>query len=89
MRRIAKPSKLGRSIMIVLAFGYLVSPVAFSLLLFKQLDAGAFPPEADSIGIPIAGFVFLWLIGWLVIGVIAFAHSVWKNARRDKEKVVG
>lgn len=75
--------------MMVLAFGYFVSPVAFSLLLIQQLQAGAFPPEADSIAIPIAGYIFLWLIGWLVIGAIAFAYSVWKSAGRNNKEVQG
>jgi hypothetical protein len=41
---------------------YLVSPIFFSAWMFKLLAEGAFPPNADSIGIPIAGFIMLWVV---------------------------
>jgi hypothetical protein len=42
-------------------FVYLTLPVIFTLFMFDLLHSGAFPPEADSIGIPIFGFVIFWL----------------------------
>jgi len=41
---------------------YLLSPIIFGLWLFACLENGCFPSEADSIGIPFAGFLVLWVI---------------------------
>jgi hypothetical protein len=41
---------------------YVASPVVFYLFLNNALESGAFPPESDSIGLPLAGFMVLWLI---------------------------
>lgn len=43
---------------------YTFSPILFAAFMFKLLNEGAFPTNADSIGLPIAGFVFLWLLLW-------------------------
>ena len=67
-------------ILIVLATGYIVSPAVFWLWLSYQLDAGAFPVNADSIGIPMAGFLFLWFVGWVLMIVISIALAIYRQA---------
>ncbi len=50
------------SLIMLAALGYILAPILFAALMFTLLDVGAFPPNADSIGIPIAGFTLLWLL---------------------------
>jgi len=57
-------------------FAYLSLPFVFWTWLLHELEAGSFPPEADSIGIPMAGFLFLWFVGLFVCsGVIYLARQ--------------
>ena len=52
-----------RLALIMLSFvAYLLSPIAYGLWLRVCLENGCFPSEADSIGIPFAGFLVLWVI---------------------------
>jgi hypothetical protein len=61
----------GKKVLSLLLIGFYVG----NLLIvwrayFQQLAMGEFPPEADSIGIPMAGYFLLWLVG---IPVLALA----------------
>ena len=40
---------------------YLLLPLLFGILMYVLLINDAFPPEADAIMIPIAGFVVMWI----------------------------
>lgn len=54
-----------RLALIMLAFVfYLLSPWLFWAYLEHELANGAFPVEADSIGIPYAGFVLVWILAF-------------------------
>ena len=64
---------------------YLVSPVAFWLLLKSEWDSGAFPPEADSVGIPMSGFLFLWFIGLVFIPLGAIASIFGRRIIRARK----
>jgi hypothetical protein len=46
----------------LLAVAYWLVPVAFAVWLYYELQSGALPPETDAIGIPIAGFTFVWFV---------------------------
>ena len=59
-------------------FTYLLSPIAFWVFLLYELDAAGFPPEADSIGIPMGGFLILWGFGWLVFIAGGVLTLVWR-----------
>ena len=41
---------------------YLTLPIQFGAVLYVALILGAFPPESDSIAIPFAAFVLLWIV---------------------------
>jgi hypothetical protein len=55
------------SLIMVAFLLYLFSPVANWLWLLHELESGAYPVEADSIGIPLAGFILLWFVGLVMI----------------------
>ncbi len=42
---------------------YLLSPILIGVWLYVSLVSGCFPVDADSIGLPFAGFVLIWIIG--------------------------
>lgn len=65
-----------RLTIILLGALYTVSPVLYWFWLVHELNSGAFPPEADSIGIPMAGFLLLWVIGWFLIVFGALASTI-------------
>lgn len=74
--------------MIMAAFiAYIFSPIVFWFLLDYELASGAFPTDADSIGIPMAGFLVLWLSGLVIILIGAFSITVGqrilKKSKRD------
>ncbi len=50
-------------IIMVTVILYLMSPIAFGFWLFACSDAGCFPVQSDSIGIPLAGYLFAWIVG--------------------------
>ena len=56
-------------IVVTLIVGYLYLPVGYWLWLKKELERGAFPVNADTIMIPMMGFLFCWMV--TPIGVIA------------------
>jgi hypothetical protein len=45
-------------------FLYIISPCVFAAWMFNELSNGAFPAQSDSIAIPIAGFVVIWIIAF-------------------------
>lgn len=56
---------------IMLTFSlYIASPVLFDQFLYSALKSGEFPPKSDSIGIPLAWFMLLWLIALPFIVVL-------------------
>jgi hypothetical protein len=74
--------------MIMAAFiAYIFSPIVFWFLLDYELASGAFPTDADSIGIPMAGFLVLLLSGLVIILIGAFSITVGqrilKKSKRD------
>ena len=76
------------SMIMVGALLYLVSPLAFWLLLKSEWDSGVFPADSDSIGIPMAGFLLLWSIGIVTIPLVAIsivgAGRILLNNKADK-----
>lgn len=58
---------------------YLCSPVAYGLWLLHELDSGAYPVGADSIGIPLAGFAFLWFVGLVIIPILVVLVIIGKR----------
>jgi hypothetical protein len=50
------------AIITLTVFAYLSAPLLYGATLYYQLQNGEFPTDADSIGIPFAGFIILWLI---------------------------
>lgn len=72
------------SVFMLLALAYLMSPMVYGAWLFYELSVGAFPAEADSIGIPLAGFMVLWFAGLLFAGVVAIT-LVYKRVFLDKD----
>lgn len=55
-----------------LSFVYLLTPLLFGAYLYYSLGRGYFPPEADSIGIPFAAFLFLWIVCFPVFVALCF-----------------
>jgi len=55
--------QLGLSLLMLGVFAYLFSPIAYWAWLNYELQQGAFPVDADSIGIPMMGFLLLWIFG--------------------------
>ena len=53
---------------VAIIVGYMYLPVAYWFWLVTELEAGAFPVDADSLGIPMAGFLFLWALMPILIG---------------------
>ncbi len=68
------------SILIMLLTAYIFSPAAFWFYLSYELQAGSFPVNADSIGLPMGGFLILWFIGWILMIVAAFTLAIYRRA---------
>ena len=66
------------SILMIGFLTYLSLPFIFFAWLMYELESGSFPTEADSIGIPMAGFLLLWIVG-LVFAVVVGAIYVWRR----------
>jgi hypothetical protein len=73
---ISPETKLSMVMMFVIA--YIFSPGVFWLSLTYLLEAGAFPVEADSIGIPMGGFLLLWFVGWVLMILAAIALAIYR-----------
>jgi hypothetical protein len=67
-----------------LGFGYLTLPFLFAWYMYYLLSIGTFPPESDSISIPIAGFTFIWLVFGITIFLLIIAIKVLRNLSRLK-----
>ena len=52
------------SFIVLTCIGYLLSPLLIGAWLYWSLINGEFPTNADSIGLPFAGFLMLWIIGF-------------------------
>jgi len=57
----------------VLAFGYLLSPLLFGIYLYYSFHQSYYPPNADVVAIPFAGFFLLWVISFPVFIVLCFS----------------
>lgn len=68
------------TVLIMLVAGYFLSPAVFWFWLKYQLEAGAFPVDADSIGIPMAGFLFLWFVGWILMIIVSLGLAIYRQA---------
>lgn len=73
-------SETQTTILIMLITGYILSPAAFWFWLNFQLEAGAFPVHADSISLPMAGFLFLWFVGWVLMIAISIGLALYRQA---------
>lgn len=54
---------------------YMTLPVVYWNWLVFELKSGSFPVHADSIGIPMAGFLVVWFIGFLIFPVLLIAAN--------------
>jgi hypothetical protein len=73
-------SETKTTILIMLTTGYILSPAALWFWLNYQFEAGAFPVHADSIGIPMAGFLFLWFVGWVAMIILSIGMAIYRQA---------
>lgn len=82
-----KESEKQLSLIMIGFLGYMFLPFFYWLWLEHELASGAFPINADSIGIPFAGFVILWFIGLVLIPIgTIFIVCSFRILRRLKEK---
>jgi hypothetical protein len=51
------------SLYVLCVLGYFTLPILCGAGLWVLLDQGAFPADSDSIGIPLGGFMILWMVG--------------------------
>lgn len=82
IENMSKSQKL--AVITSLVFGYLALPFLFAWYMYYLLSIGTFPPESDSIGIPIAGFTFIWLLFGIAIFLVIIAVKVVRNLSRLK-----
>lgn len=66
-------------------FIYLSLPGAWGFLLYGGLEAGLFPPDADSISMPFAVFMLFWFAGLLSGGLVCLLLAFTGNADRKSE----
>jgi hypothetical protein len=61
---------------------YVSLPFSYWSWLNKELERGAFPVDADSIGLPMAGFLVVWSFGFFVASAftILIARQIKKRA---------
>jgi len=80
-----KASDKHLSLLMIGFLAYMGLPFVFWTWLLCELESGSFPPEADSIGIPLGGFLLIWGVG-LFFGFVLSAIYVGRgltNATRD------
>ncbi len=77
--RFAQSKRHSSDIIVIAVLVYLTSSLLFGVGLYLCLTLGMFPPEADSIGIPFAGFMMLWFVG-LVLGILAWVMLLVSNS---------
>lgn len=73
------------SIVMLVFVTYLVSPVLFWFCLVFEFESDSFPSNADSIGIPMAGFIFLWLVGWVILIAVYVVWTMTGKAILNRE----
>jgi hypothetical protein len=79
-------TRLGRSlnpqitltVLMVTFLLYVASPFVYWSWLRYQLESGAFPLDADSIGIPMAGFLLLWFVAGFLAALVGLLLIVWR-----------
>ncbi len=72
--------KLWRVAMFLFCLAAVIVQPAFTAQYFEwNLDHGAYPPHADSIAIPLAGNIILWIF-WAPILSIVFWIAFWRLA---------
>jgi hypothetical protein len=60
----------------LLAFGYLSLPLLGGAYLYFSLSHNHFPPNADAVAIPFAGFLLLWVVCFPVFVTLCFAIEI-------------
>ena len=60
----------------VMVLGYLSSPLLFGAYLYYSLGRGYYPPEADSVGLPFAALLFLWIVCFPVFLALCFSIEI-------------
>ncbi len=60
---------------ILVGLVYAVLPFIYWKWLVYELESGTFPTKADSIGIPMAGFLFAWFAGLLLFPIVLILVS--------------
>jgi len=73
------------SILMTSIIAYTFSPGALWLWLSYEIESGSFPVDADSIGLPMAGFLFLWFVGWGRMIFAAFALAIYRRVLEQIE----
>lgn len=58
------------------AFGYLSLPLLFGIYAYYSFGNGYFPPKADLIGMPLAAFLFIWVVCFPVFVTLCFSIEV-------------
>jgi len=88
-RRNFNTQQIRLSVIMLTTIGYAISPILFASYMFQLLEEGAFPPESDSIGIPIGGFVLLWLLFWpfFILACYLF-EKLGKKIERNGQKSI-
>jgi hypothetical protein len=77
MMELLRTPQRKRPLMLFAVLLILSQPIFIPLHYLWNELAGAYPPDADSIGIPI----FFGWIAWIIFAPVAFACSVWALAR--------
>lgn len=55
------------------AFGYLSLPLLFGVYAYYSFGRGYFPPKADLVGMPLAAFLFMWVVCFPVFVALCFS----------------
>jgi len=71
------------SLFILTTLLYLISPLLFGAWLYVGLQNGEFPVEADSIGLPFAGFMVVWFVAFPLVIVFCFAVEIFVRKMSD------
>lgn len=60
---------------VILIIYYLAFPIFVGLQLYLNLSAGKYPSDADSIIIPFAAAIIVWILGFVPFGFVLWAVS--------------
>lgn len=69
-----------RTVLVIFAVLYLLSPIFVGGGLYYELQAGSFPPESDAIAIPFMGFMVLWLAGLIVGSIVLIGIKIFRKS---------